>query len=58
MKLSEGVSAGGKNPKGSGQIVQEGPGGDRDSIQDGGFDGTFRDDEVDEQIQDEQLHGK
>ena len=48
MKLPQGMSAGGKNPKGSGQIVQEGPGGDRDSIEDGGFDGTFRDDEVDE----------
>ena len=58
MKLSEGVSVGGKNPKGSGQIVQEGPGGDRDSIEDGGFDGTLRDNQVNKQIQDEQLDGK
>ena len=58
MKLSEGVSVGGKNPKGSGQIVQESPGGDRDSIEDGRFNGTFRDNQVNQQIQDEQLDGK
>jgi len=41
------MSAGGKNPKGSGQIIQEGPGGDSDSIEDGGFDRSLRDEEVD-----------
>ena len=58
MKLPQGMSAGGKNPKRSGQIVEKGPGGDRDPVEDGGFNGALRDDEVDEQIQDEQLDGK
>jgi hypothetical protein len=53
VKLPQGVSAGGKNPKGCGQIVKKGPGGDRDPVENGGFDGAFRDDEVDEKIQDE-----
>jgi hypothetical protein len=53
VKLPQGVSAGGKNPKGCGQIVKKGPGGDRDPVENGGFDGTLRDNEVDEQIQDE-----
>ena len=58
MQLPKGVSAGGKNPEGGGQVVEKGPGGDRDAVENSGFDGTFRDDEVDEQIQNEQLDGE
>ena len=58
VELPQGVSTGGKNPEGGGQIIEKGSSGDGNPVENGGFDGAFRHDEVDEQIQDEHLNGK
>ena len=49
------MTVGREDPEGGGQIVEEGAGGDGDAVEDGGLNGAFRDDEIDEEVENENL---
>lgn len=58
MVPSQRVAVGGENPKGGGQIVEEGPGGHGDAIEDGSFDRPFGIEQVDQKVEDQNLDKK
>jgi len=58
VQFPQGVAVGRKDPEGGGEVVDQGTGGDGDTVEEGGFDRAFRHDEVDEQVDDEDLKGE
>ena len=49
------VTVGREDPEGGGEVVEECAGGHGDAVEDRGLNGAFRDEEIDEEVENENL---